>query len=406
MRGILAQKRALLDRPLENLANNASPGARRRLRAERQRVLWRVTDEQRLAYCSRVIRASGNGVQLRSRDGVGGWHGLQHCGSVWACPVCSARILVVRALEIGGVLGAAVHRGHSLAFCTFTMRHHSGQGLDELWAAAQKAWRRATGGKAWQEAKRLGIVGNVRVWEVGHGRNGWHVHVHMVLVLEAGAAEHLEDIGSGMFGRWSKGLTDAGLEAPLRIGQDWKLAHGRNAAVELGQYLAKITEDDTTGFGLELTHGMAGRASVEHRTYTPWVLLDHLDATGEAWALHRWREWERVSKGKRQIGWSRGLRDEFAPDLVEVSDEAIVQVEQGTAEDDVLHLLAGDWYQLVARPMGPVLVLEALEAGGLRSATQVLDDFGINYEHTNHGGTHDEQGEGQDRSAGADGGVQ
>lgn len=402
--GVLARNSGENDPLLENLANNLSPGGRRRLRYRRQKVLWRVTDLQRLAYCGRVIQSNGNGVQLRHREGVAGWHGLQHCGSVWSCPHCSARIRVHRAMEIGAVLGAAVAEGLSLAFCTFTMRHNSGQTLVDLWGAAQKAWQRVVSGAHWQKAKGLGVLGSVRVWEVTYGRNGWHVHVHMVLVLEPAAAGQLDTIASGMFDRWSRGLVASGLDAPLRVGQDWHLVDGEGASEHLGEYLAKMADDapDPDGLGLELTHGLPGKSARHLSTSTTWAILDHIELTGEARAFHLWREWERVSKGKRQIGWSKGLRERFAPGVDELSDEAIAQTEVGSSADDVLHLDAAGWYELVRLPDRIVMLLEIVEAGGVRTATQALDRWKIEYTTTRR--DHDgQEGNGQDRPAGSGG---
>lgn len=192
---------------LENYANNASPltdsDSRRGLRFARREVLWKVSDLKRVRHCGRVPRSNDELIALRLTEGHAGFAGLQHCGSVWADPVCAGRVLLHRALEIGAVLGRAIESGYSLGFVTFTMRHHSAQPLELLWAAGQGGWRRVTSGKVWQ--RTLGrIVGFVRVWEVNYGANGWHVHVHCVLVLERGS--DLDEIASGMFNRWSRGL--------------------------------------------------------------------------------------------------------------------------------------------------------------------------------------------------------
>ena len=321
-------------------------------------------------------------MTLRIKDGFGGLAGLQHCGSVWSCPVCSARIRVHRALEIGSVLGRAVAAGHPLAFCTFTMAHHAGQTLDELWAAAQQAWRRTQQGKAAQKDKKT-VVGSVRVWEVTWGANGWHVHVHFVMVLQPGTtAAGLDEVAGGMYRRWSAGLTAAGLDAPQLVGQDWHLVEGDAAAEDLGGYLAKLadTEPDTAGLGLELTHSLPGRSAAGHATVAPFALLGHLAATGETQALNLWHEWERVSKGKRQIGWSAGLRQLFGPEVEELTDDEVVSAEVGTAFDDVCRWDAVQWREFVAAPARIVALLDAADTGGAAAAVALLDEWGVNYQ--------------------------
>lgn len=352
-------------------------------------MLWQASSLQRVRHCGRVPRSNDEGVGLRLSEGVAGIAGLQHCGSVWADPVCAGRILLHRALEIGAVLGRAIGQGHPLGFVTLTMRHHAGQPLALLWAAAQKGWRRCIQGKGWVEVQPL-VEGWVRVWEVTHGRNGWHVHVHLVLVLAPGQspAEALEVIAGGMFERWSRGLVAAGLEAPRPVGQDWHVVEGERAAGLVGQYLAKIVdapeaeEERARSLGLELTSSLPGRSAEGLRTRPVWTLLDHLQATGEADALEAWHEWERASKGKRQVGWSRGLRERFAPEVEDLGDDEIVQQEIGTKEDELVHFSAEQWRDIVAVPGRPVLLLEATERAGLAGARALLDGWGVGYDVT------------------------
>ena len=357
-------------------------------------MLWRLSSLQRVTHCGRVTRSAGSGPTVRMRDGVAGYAGLQHCGSVWACPVCSSLILVQRALEIGAVLGQAVAEGHALGFGTFTMRHRQGQALAALWGAAGQAWSRATGGEAWVAVQGdRGVAGWVRVWEVTDGRNGWHVHVHFVVVLAPGSTSaDLDEVCAPMFGRWARGLVAAGQEAPRLVGQDWHLATGPGAAGRLAEYRAKIVDQggavvDQAGedlerarsLGLELAHTRPGRARADLATRPVWSILDDLALTGEADRLDRWREWEAGSKGRRQVGWSKGLRARFAPNLVDVDDQAVVDREVGTEADDLVAISVEGWAYLVARPALLPGLLDAAEAGGLKGLRQALDNEGVGY---------------------------
>ena len=258
---------------------------------------------------------------------------------------------------------------------------------DRLWEAAGVGWRRAISGRGWVAVEHL-VDGWVRVWEVTHGANGWHVHVHLVVVLPKGStAADLEVVASGMFERWSRGLQASGLDAPRRVGQDWHIVSGDAAAVELGDYLSKMAdsvEPDTAGLGLELTHTMPGRSAEGLRTRPVWSLLDDLVQTGEAVALERWREWERGSKGRKQVGWSVGLRERFAPDVEEATDDDIAGQELGSRADDVLRLDLDAWRELVRVPGRPLAVIEALEAGGVSTASSTLRSWGIAHELLDH----------------------
>lgn len=350
------------------------------LRYQRRELLWKGSSQPRVRNCGRAPVSVVSGASIRSRGLLSGYAGLQHCGSVWICPVCAARILVHRALEIGAVLGEAVRQGHSLGFVTLTMRHDRGQDLDLLWSAAQRGWQRAISGKGWASA---GLAGWVRVWEITYGRNGWHVHVHLVLVLPSGATEvDLDALASGMFRRWSGGVQAAGLRAPLRQGQDWHIAAGVNAGDQLGEYLAKTVEtvDVAAGLGLELTHGQPGRSRQGLGTLPVWTVLDESRETGE---IGRWREWEKVSKGKRQVGWSRHIRERFAASIEELSDDEIVRVEVGSADDDVVRFTYDQWREIPRVPLLSLRLLEATRTGGRQAVTALLDEHGIDYQEVN-----------------------
>ncbi|MGB9377465.1 MAG: hypothetical protein WCB04_08130, partial [Mycobacteriales bacterium] len=321
----------------------------------------------------------------RSHEGIAGFAGLQTCGSVWACPCCGGKILTHRALEIGAVLGQAVTEGRALGFFTLTMRHRKAQPLDLLWAAGQKGWRRAISGKGWvSQSGAHGVEGWVRVWEVTDGSNGWHVHVHGVVVLRPGAkSADLDDVCSGMFDRWRRGLLAAGLDAPLERGQEWHLVRGDDACDDLAGYLFKIAEGEVppaVGLGLELTHSLPGRSRAALATRPVSAILDDLVRDGERRSLDRWHEWERVSKGKRQVGFSKGLRERFAGFVDELSDDEVADLEHGSREDDLVHLDRDGWRQVVGTDGLAVSILEAAEKSGVAGVSALLDQEHVPYQ--------------------------
>jgi hypothetical protein len=299
--------------------------------------------------------------------------------------VCSFKILTERALEIGAVLGQAVNEGYSLAFGTLTMRHTRDQSLKDLWDAAGRGWQRAISGKHWvAEKSAAGVEGWVRVWEVTTGRNGWHVHVHFVMVLKPGAtAADLEGVVGPMFERWSRGLTASGLSAPRRVGQDWHLVAGAEASNELANYLFKLVEsgdpvDQAAGLGRELTQTMPGRSRSDLATRPVWSLLDEA-SDGDADAMHRWLEWEKGSHNRRQVGWSQGLRKRFAPELVDVTDECIAAKDLGSSADDLVLITAAGWRRIIDVDGLCPSLLDATEGGGLVALCDLLDRHDVEY---------------------------
>lgn len=374
----------LAERPLENIANNFSPSkakTRSDLRKRRylgREVNWAESRLKRCRDCGRVAITPGGSVVVRESGGVGGFAGLSTCGSVWACGVCNAKIMARRQLEIGAAVEVWKASGGEVAFGTLTMRHWTGHRLEDLWAALAKAWQRVIGGKAWQVAKRrYGIAGWLRVVEVTFGLNGWHVHVHYLLFLEsATASTDLDILKRGLYGRWASALKALGLPSPLLAGQDLRLLDGA-ADEQLSRYFTKSVHQ-AKRIGLEFTSTQTKTARGVHGTRSVWSFLDDVIDLGDADALGYWHEFQKASKGRRQLTWAKGLR-ELLGLRAEKSDEDVASEELGTKEDDLILITSAGWRVVIAsRLMVPIL--ETVERQGLSGVRALLDVSGVEYE--------------------------
>lgn len=348
--------------------------SRRAERYRRRGILWDVSTLERVRKCGRV-RHDAQGVGLRrTSNGVSGFAGVCTCGSVWACPVCNAKVMVRRAIEIGGAVAAWQALGGECIFSTFTMRHHAGQGLQQLWDALSKAWGRVTSGKYWQaDRKTFGIEGWLRAVEVTTGENGWHVHVHALLFVNEVQDLAVRELQASMFKRWRSALVKAGLAAPLLAGQDSHVVTGP-ADKALAEYFTKSI-DQVHRIGLELTQSQSKAARRAFSTRSTWGLLDDVEETGE---LDAWAEWERVSKGRRQLTWSRGIRERLGLRREE-SDEEIAAKEIGTREDELLIITPMGWADLCQSPANLGVLLDVTDVGGLHAARAWLDEKGIDF---------------------------
>jgi len=281
-----------------------------------------------------------------------------------------------RSLEIGCAVALAQDRGLSVGMVTLTMRHNRTQQLAFLWDALAKAWQRVVSGKGWTSDKtRAGYEGYLRAVEITHGSNGWHVHIHALVFIER--PEQLENLASGMWRRWSSGLVNAGLEDPLRIGQDWHLVEGP-ADDELSKYLAKSV-DNGESIGMELTSTQTKHARTNFGTRPWWSLLADVVELGDADALRLWHEWEQASRGRRQLTWSQGLRKQLGLNA-EQDDESIASEETGTNADDLLYLSKSDWYDVVKQPQLIPQILRVTERKGLQGLRLLLDQHHISYQ--------------------------
>jgi hypothetical protein len=325
-----------------------------------QSLLWRESSLPRVRSCCAhgvlpggdvTVRASGAGADRRA-----GFGGLATCGSVWACPVCAQKIAARRVEELIAAAAAWVALGGSLALLTLTMRHRKGQALGELWDSLGAAWHGATSGRAWESdhashgapitrrvvsGSRAGErvtetrVGFVRTVEATVGEAGWHLHVHALLFVSGESTPlSVRRLGRSMFGRWSAVLVARGLDAPTdRRGQSCELIPGSDSA-DVGRYLVKAAAWEVGGGA-----GKAARGT----NRTPFQLLADVGSEGLADDLDLWHEWEAASHGRRQVGWSTGLRD-----FLELGDSASDdEIAAETLDGETLVTLSAAQYRQV-----------------------------------------------------------
>jgi hypothetical protein len=265
---------------------------------------------------------------------------------------------------------------------TLTMRHDRGQRLGMLWDALAKAWRRVITGKAWVNATRkFGIVGWVRVVEVTIGKNGWHIHIHALLFADDLTVSNLNVLADAMWNRWSAGLQSAGLRAPTLDGQNWHMVEEAGDGSTIGDYLAKWFSEPkaAAAIGAEMTLTQSKVTQKVHSTRPVWALLEEGALDGEAGPLWAWHEWERGSKGRRQIGWSTGLREELGLLLPEKTDEEIAAEELGSADDTVVWITRQGWGDLLHKPKLIPDVLNAAEQLSVDGLCEWLTENGIEH---------------------------
>ena len=175
----------------------------------------------RVSLCNRGINGFGTesrGLEVfSSPDGLRAeFRGIQTCGSVWHCPVCSPKIARERVGEINLGMkrwqnGYKGQRGR-IFFGTFTYqheRHIAGQGqlaaqLKQFSAAlsdlkGDRAYRRIVA--------RVGYRGAVRGLETTFGElNGWHNHTHEIMFVGSGLGRSLRELRRLYYAHATHGL--------------------------------------------------------------------------------------------------------------------------------------------------------------------------------------------------------
>lgn len=328
-----------------------------------RRHLWDLSRIERVRKCGRVTVNPAGTVGLRISDGAAGYSGLATCGSVWSCPVCAAKIAASRSDELAEVLNWAESDGHTVAMLTLTLQHRKGNGLKALWDTIGKSWASVTSGKKWQRIKAdFGLIGWARAVEITHGQNGWHPHIHVILVLEGEQTTAcVEALGELIWPRWYRSLQRRGYTATRAHGLDIRTSEN-TVRDHLAAYFTKALACEAT-YG-QLKEGKRGGR-------TPFEILADVVKHGLVDDLELWHEYEKVARGRRQLTWSRDLRA-MAGLMDEQTDQEIAETDLGDA--DLLLIPSESWPSVRD---DQVLLLLAAERGGITAARQWLDQRGI-----------------------------
>jgi hypothetical protein len=289
--------------------------------------------------------------------------------------VCNSKINAVRRLELGVIFSAATAQGMSMAFGAKTIRHNQSQKLADLWPHMSTAWHAITTDVATRKLREeLGFIGYTRAAEVTIGSNGWHPHLHPNYLFSKPVSEaRIADLQSVENSAWIKKVERLGLQAPLDVGQHLHLVTGDAAAEQLGQYFTKAMQKSSDAVAWEMTSTQTKTGRRYSETVSPWIILAGARA-GDADALDLWHEYEKASKGKRALTYSRGLRRRFGLD-VEATDEEIAAAEVGTKDDALFEVT--DWSPVRRNPRLGAGILAAARTGGLTGARRYCADNNI-----------------------------
>ena len=312
--------------PLDTIARKVTPpsketqerrGIKYRLRATAAKILM----FERVAKCG--CQPILGHVDIRIQEGNAFYAGIETCGSIWVCPVCAPKIAETRRLEVEQAISTHNASGGDAWMATLTIPHHKFQSARELRLAVAKTWRKVIAGSPWSRAKkRSGIIGMIRALEVTHGGNGWHPHLHVVLLLSGQAREwEAERLGEFIYLRWARFIEKDGFGECSKQAFSFKKAYSTK---EVGDYLTKHGAGEEVarkawGVDAELTKP-AFKTGKSNGSRTPWqILQDAANGCKQSCAL--FREYGEAFKGAQQLTWTAGLKALYC--VEDNSDEAI-----------------------------------------------------------------------------------
>jgi len=354
--------------PLVLMRNNeplSDPMGSRVQRFALQSVARTILPTSRTAKCLR-LRTGRTDVQVwKSKEHhTASYGGLQTCGSVWTCPVCSAKIAERRRVELLQAMDIHRAQGGSVSLLTLTTPHQRGDNLAQLLEQQGKALQSFLRDREVKAVMaEMGYIGQVRALEVTHGRkseknNGWHPHFHILQFHQVkGSAADRMDWTTRLYLRWVAYCQKAGLGTPS-FKHGIKLDDGSKAT----QYVTKWGLED------EMTKGHTKKAKAGGET--PFDLLRSFlvdGSDGQAAAL--FREFADCFKGKRQLSWSAGLKARFFVD--EKTDEQVANELEDNAV--LLGQITLEQWRDVLKVDGRATVLEIAARSGWEAVTRYLD---------------------------------
>jgi len=270
----------------------------RKLRYRLKELAGELLPDERVSRCTHFL---GHGhkqvsVNYNEADGHAHYGGVAVCGSVWACPVCAAKIAIRRREELEITLQAARDVGLFAYLVTFTVQHDRGDALTGLLDDLNDAHRRTKAGKAWKvRVERYGIVGTITALEVRWSeRAGWHPHKHAIFITtREWSEEEISNFQAWTVERYGRYLARHGRYVSPVYGVD--VRGGDKAA-------AYVTKWGLEG---EVTQGEGKGSKV---SLSPFQLLEAY-GDGDTVAGRLFQEYAQAVKGKQQLRYSRGLRD-------------------------------------------------------------------------------------------------
>lgn len=282
----------------------------------------------------------------------------------------------MRARDVRQILSKVADTDGSASLITLTMRHRAGMPLAGLWESLRYSWDAATSGKAWKNSKdKLGVRGHIRTVEATHGEHGWHLHIHAVVIFEDETSlEVMEHLGMGMFTRWASALDRKGLSSVAEKGglDVRKVRMSGESLDSIADYISKISFEVTSPSTKDGRYG--NRA--------PFAVLRDALETGLADDVELWWEWEKASHGRKQVTYSRGLRDWARLDQERTDEEIVAEDLRG---EDVLAICPESW-PLVRDEIEDLL--DTIELEGVAAGMRWLSSRGARWTLPAHKGDH------------------
>jgi len=344
---------------------------------EQRKKLWRirrwvskVLPGQRVAGCQKKVIPTRNQkdetvvhICKHKETESAFFANLQQCGSVWACIFCAMKITEQRKLDMIKVREKCRELGLIPYMKTLTFRHNKREKLADLLRSFLRALDYYYFNRPfWRNYKKtIGLKHFVKVLEVTWSEeNGWHVHLHMLLICEpfdktTGEFFH-EPVALDFLEPWQSACSDAGLGVP-----DF---HG----VTITSHDAVNTYISKWGLESELTKQHTKKGREGH--YTPFDLARIGEETANPLFGRLFSEYYYCFKGRRQMVRSKGFNEFFGLGKYKTDQELADESIEPSERIGVIHK---DEWNLIKFHEAQEEILEAVELSGMVGFWDVIE---------------------------------
>lgn len=394
-----------------------SPQQKQQNRLTERKYLFTLKDTsskiltgERVGYCHNCRADFSRNTYIKSTETTSSgtkatWGNVFQCADVWVCPVCHKKIVYERGCEISRAVDAHVDKGKAVSMFTFTIPHSHDDKLDYLLKKLADARKRFFGDRVMRQVFELyRIIGHIDGLEVTHGRNGWHPHYHSEVfadydmtafyrdklavtkhydksgglyyryvdakreqrLIKQGKDDLIEHITLAHFFKiqWGKFCRAVGLPNPsYRNG--FTMQSGENAA----KYISKFKTAQ------ELTGSMTKQGRKGNRNQ--WEIL-HDASLGCERSKSLFKQYAECFHGKRQLIWSRGLKERFGID--DKHDDEVLGNDEFEQDEVVaqkfLDIEHSHWLVITRNRLQPHIEMMVSELGVEYTARYMNENFG------------------------------
>ena len=328
------------------------------------------------------------------------------CGDIWVCPVCAKKVFFERGREVRKAKDLHEERGKAVSMLTLTISHSVDDDLSMLLKGLSNARKRLFGDRNMREVFDFyKVIGHITNTEVTHGwQNGWHPHHHILMFSDYDMTKFLKD-EIAVFPKYSRDgvlsylyVNNEREKRLIRQGKSHLIEHVTFEhflkvmwnkfciAVGLGStsYEHGLTLQNGERAGeyitkfqtaLELTESMNKQGRKGNRNQ--WEIL-HDAMMGDANSKALFKSYAQAFHGKRQLTWSRGLKELFK--IEDVEDEVILQADdidenEASEVDEIkyIDIAFGHWLVISRNRLIPS-ILNMVEKLGVYSTVQYIND--------------------------------